>query len=526
MGLSDMVLTPAPVIWEPLLPMLCVFGSGVVAMTVEMIRPRTTNNLIVILSLIGLLVAGGIIVLDWSSGLFHRDPIEFFGLQFGSLPEPFQGGLFIHDRFGQVIQLLLIAVTFITFLFSEGYLREKRIPFGEYYPLVLWSCVGGMIMVTTRDLMIFFLGLETLSIALYVLAGLCTSDKRSQESALKYFLLGAFASSFLLFGIALIYGATGTTHISGVAMLMDLPPGDPTAVKILVAGIAMALIGFGFKAALVPFHMWTPDVYQGAPTSVTGFMAAGAKVAAFAAMLRFLGGIDHPDLTEIWLPALAILAVITMTIGNLVALAQRDIKRMLGYSSIAHAGYILVAVIAWAKSPESIGFNTVAFYLTAYSLMTLGAFAVVSLSARAGKEGTLLEDYYGLWRRAPFLAAAMVVFMASLAGVPPTGGFVAKFLIFRDALQTDYLWLALVLGVNSVISAFYYLKIVMAISVRDPELRPTRFSKPNAGLISASAICALGLLVLGILANPVMNWLGLGPTSERAKIERTVVEKR
>lgn len=526
MNISNMNLMPAPVYWEPLLPMLAVFGAGVLAMTSEIIWPKRTNNVIVLICLLGLAVGGGLIILDWSSGLFHREPMEFFGLKFGDGSDAFSGGLFIHDRFGQVVQLLLIAVTFLTVLFSEGYLRERKIPFGEYYPLILWSAVGGMIMVTTRDLIIFFLGLETLSIALYVLAGLNSSEKRSQESALKYFLLGAFASSFLLFGIALIYGATGTTHVSGIEMFMAKQPLDPTLIKVLFGGIALSLIGFAFKAALVPFHMWTPDVYQGAPTSVTAFMAAGSKVAAFCALVRFLGSANHPDLSSVWLPALAVLAVLTMTVGNLIALAQRDAKRMLGYSSIAQAGYLLVAVIAWSAHPELIGTNTVVFYLAAYSLMTVGAFAVLSLTAQNGHEGTQLEDYYGLWKRAPFAAAAMIVFLASLAGVPPTGGFVGKFLIFRDAIEADYTWLAIVLGVNSVISAFYYLRLVMAVCVKEPELRETKFSKQNPGLFSTTAICMVAVLAMGILAGPVIKWIGLQGPSQTEKIERTVATKQ
>ncbi len=525
MNLGDAPLTPAPIVWEPMLPMIIVFVTGVLCMCVEMLRPKQTNNLIVVLSLAGLAVAGALIVLDWTAAVFHQPPSEFFGVRFGGSPEEAGGGLFIHDRFGQSVQLILIASTFITILFSEGYLRERRIPFGEYYPLVLWSAVGGMIMASTRDLMIFFLGLETLSIALYVLAGLNSKEKRSQEAALKYFLLGAFASSFLLFGIALIYGATGTTHILGIPMLMNHASADPTAGKILIGGIAMVLIGFGFKAALVPFHMWTPDVYQGAPTTVTAFMAAGSKAAAFGALVRFVGAITQPELIDAWLPALAIVAVLTMTVGNLIALAQRDAKRIIGYSSIAHAGYLLVAVVAWAHSRGSIGLDTVVYYLGAYSITTIGAFAVLSLTAKAGREGTQLEDYNGLWKRAPFAAAAMIVFMASLAGVPPTGGFVGKLLIFKDALDQDYTWLAIALGINSVLSVFYYLRIVFAVCVDEPDERRSQFAKPNAGMLTAAGACALAVLAMGVFTSAVLQTMGLSLPAESGSASRSVAQK-
>ncbi|MCH8273503.1 MAG: NADH-quinone oxidoreductase subunit N [Armatimonadetes bacterium] len=492
--MSDTNLTPAPIDWMALLPIIGVTATGVIAMIIEMIRPRQTNNAIVWCCLIGLGVSAYFVLANWS-----RPAEETFG------------GLFMNDRFGQVTQLLLIGVAFITVLFSEGYLREKRVPFGEYYPLVLWSTVGGMIMVATRDLLILFLGLEVLSIALYVLAGLKSGEKRSQEAALKYFLLGAFASGFMLYGIALIYGATGTTHVTGIGELYALRETlvDRYPFNVLYAGIGMVTVGFAFKAALVPFHMWTPDVYHGAPTSVTGFMAAGSKIAAFAALIRFLDG--AMDLSSVWLPVLTVLAVLTMFLGNLVALVQRDAKRILAYSSIAHAGYLLVAVIAYSKAQGmfdvEIGYGTVIYYLLAYGAMTLGSFAVLSLTARGGREGTLLEDFHGLWRRAPFPAAMMLIFMASLAGVPLTGGFVGKLLIFKDAIAVDMLWLALVLAVNSVISVFYYLRIVLAIVVREPDLHPTRFAAVNPGLFAACGICGFLLIWIAVAVDPFMKWI-------------------
>lgn len=498
------ILAPAAFDWPAMTPMLVVFGTGVLAMIIEMLWPRRTNNVIVGTCLLGLLGASGALIWNWEK-------------QGESL-----GGLFMNDRFGQVTQLAIILVTFITLVYSEGYLREKRLPFGEYYPLVLWSAVGGMIMCTSRDLLVVFLGLEVLSIALYVLSGLNSREKRSQESALKYFLLGAFASGFLLYGIALVYGATGTSHVSGIAQLMAIRENvDPTNIKLLYAGLSLILVGFGFKAALVPFHMWTPDVYQGAPTAVTGFMAAAVKIAAFTALVRFLDGAI--SLKDVWLPVLSVLAVLTMTVGNLVALVQRDAKRILGYSSIAHAGYVLAAVVAFGalrSSAEPASYNTIAYYLIVYGVMTIGSFAVLSLTARGGTEGTSLEDFYGMWQKAPFPATMMIIFMASLAGIPPLGGFFAKLWIFQDAVRAGYLWLALILAINSVISVFYYLKIVLALTVQRPELHRTRFAKVNPGLFVACGVCALLLFAIGIAYDPLSQWMGLTAPSVLQAVNR------
>lgn len=501
--MNNPFLQPAPIDWSAMLPMISVASAGVVAMLIEMIWPRRSNDFIVWVCMIGLAVAGGFVVWYW-----NLPAAESFGYRFENAEGALGGGLFLHDRFAQVIQLLLILCAFLSILFSEGYLREKRLAFGEFYPLVMWATLGAMIMVATRDLLIVFLGLETLSISLYVLAGLSQKDKRSQESALKYFLLGAFASGFMLYGIALIYGATGTTNAAGIEALFNLNLSDPTAERIAYAGMALILVGFAFKAAFVPFHMWTPDVYQGAPTVVTGFMAATSKVAAFAALLRFLDA--SLGMKEVWIPILAVLAVLTMTIGNLIALAQKDAKRILAYSSIAQAGYLLVAIVAWAKAKDmptiSIGYGTVVYYLIAYSVMTVGAFAVLSVVARKGKEGTLLEDLYGMWRRAPFPAAMMIVFMASLAGFPPTAGFFGKLWIFFDALNTDLLWLAIVLAINSVISAAYYIRIVLA-TLKDPEIHPTRFAPVNIGLFAACLFCAIGIFAIAFFAEPVLRMI-------------------
>jgi NADH-quinone oxidoreductase subunit N len=493
-------LTPAPIDWLAMSPILAVFGTGVVAMLLEMFWPKRANNAIVIVSAIGLAVAAFATLENWQ-------------LSATSL-----GGLFTNDRFGQITQLLLIAVALLTCLYSEGYLREKRVAFGEYYPLVLWSTVGGMIMVTTTDLMIMFLGLEVLSISLYVLAGLSSKEKRSQESALKYFLLGAFASGFLLYGVALVYGATGSTNAAFISTLLEARPNvDVTNIKILYAGLGLMLVGFGFKAAVVPFHMWTPDVYQGAPTTVTGFMAAGSKVAAIAALFRFLDA--SIGMASIWIPMLLMLGVLTMTVGNLIALAQTDVKRILGYSSIAHAGYLLVALAAYGSlraGGMDAGSQTILYYLIGYGIMSIGAFAVLTLTARNGREGTRLEDFYGLYKSAPFVAGTMIVFMWSLAGLPPMAGFFGKYMVFTDLVDAGMLTIAIILAVNSVLSVFYYVRIVLAIVVKEPELRETEFTKPNVSVITVAAICAIVVIGLGIAVGPFTNWMGVGPETVTA----------
>jgi len=346
------------------------------------------------------------------------------------------------------------------------------------------------------------LGLEILSVSLYVMAGMSRSEEKSEESALKYFLLGAFASGFLLYGIAFVYGATGGLDIDFVGAIWVHAEGATK--PMLLFGLALMLIGLGFKTSLVPFHQWTPDVYQGAPTNVTAFMATAGKVAAFAALWRVLNAFT--PLAHYWVPALCTLAVLTMFVGNFAALVQKDVKRILGYSSISNAGYMLIAIIAHSQNYR-VGGSTLVFFLLSYTLMSLGAFAVVSLAAKNGMEGTKLEDLNGMWKRSPFAALALVVFMASLIGIPPTGGFFAKMLLFFDALQTGYWPLAVVLAVNSVISVFYYLAIARAAFVADSEDSEYKLAKVSPALASVCAVCIVGVLGIAICYTPVANFL-------------------
>lgn len=470
--------------WMAVLPVLIVIVAGLLALVCEIVAPKRGNVLISAIGLMGVVAAGAACF-----GQLNAEEGRHFA------------GMFTNDRFGNVMQLLLLLSCGLTLMFSESYMRSKKIAFGEFYPLILWSTAGGMLMVTTQNLLMVFVGLEILSIALYVLAGLSRSETKSEESALKYFLLGAFASGFLLYGIALIYGASGSLDLAVIGRAFD-PQVAPLS-GLMLMGCAFALVGFCFKSAFVPFHQWTPDVYQGAPTNVTAFMAAGSKIAAVAALFRFLDGCL--PLRDYWIPALFWIAILTMTVGNLVALLQKDVKRILGYSSVAHAGYILVAMLAYFKLYGEIGWSTLAYYLLSYVLMTVGAFAIISMLSSKGKEGTRLQDLNGLWKRSPLAAVALVVFMASLIGIPPTAGFFAKLHIFKDALTADLLPLAIVLAVNSAISCYYYLGIALAAFVSEPadsEAEPVRMS---GGLVATTAICATGIIAVALFFAPITN---------------------
>ncbi len=477
-------VTPPSIDWAMIAPVTLVFVTGLVGLLIEMFRPKQNNNTIVAASLTGLAIA--------------------FASLVGQLNSPdgeTLAGMILRDRFGILLQMALVGVCFVSILFSESYLREKRIPFGEFYPLVVWSTAGGMIMVASNSLLMIFIGLEVLSIALYVLAGLSRQEQKSEESALKYFLLGAFASAFFLYGIAFWYGATGSVSLDSIAAAWSL--NDVMTRNLLLFGAGLMLVGLCFKAALAPFHQWTPDVYQGAPTNVTGFMAAGSKIAAIGVLFRVLTA--STDLSQVWLPALFWIAILTMTVGNFAAAVQKDVKRILGYSSISNAGYILAALVALIKMPEKIGTSTIIFYLFSYAFMTLGVFAVISLTAKDGKEGTRLSDLDGLWKRSPLAAGALVVFVASLIGIPFTGGFFAKYFVFSDLLTAELLPLAIVLAVNSIVSVYYYLAIGYHAVVAEEGTVRNETSPMSIGVQVACVACVIGVLALGLFYQPMMN---------------------
>jgi NADH-quinone oxidoreductase subunit N len=442
--------------------MLLITGAGLLVLILDPLTPPSRRGGLAAVSLAG--IAGAAVAL-----VARRDQAEIVF-----------GGMLAADGFALYFNLLFLLVAALTLLISIPYVRRMGMDHGEYYALLLFSTLGMMVMASSLDLMTIFLGLETLSISLYILAGFLRGQLRSNESALKYLLLGAFASGFVLYGIALVYGATGSLNLKRVAEA--LAAGKVGSPVLLTIGAGLLIIGFGFKVASVPFHMWTPDVYEGAPTSVTAFMIAGTKAAAFASFLRILMT-ALPVLQPDWSRVLWVLAVLTMTVGNVVAIAQSNIKRMLAYSSIAHAGYILVALVAANK----LGGGSVLFYLVAYTFMNLGAFAVVIAVARQDRERVTIEEYAGLGLRYPFLGAAMALFMFSLAGIPPTGGFMGKFYIFSAAIQANYIGLAIIGVLNSVISVYYYLRITVVMYMHEGE--------PEAGLDRLSWALALAVLI-------------------------------
>ncbi len=410
------------------------------------------------------------------------------------------GGMVVLDGFAVFLQVLLAASGIAAITLAYDYIQRQGIDQpGEYYILLLFSVAGMMLIGQATDFIMVFLALELLSIPLYVLAGIARPRVASEEAAMKYFLLGAFAAGFLVYGVALIYGATGTTAFAGVVAALNQ---GTAALPLLIAGAGLVLVGLGFKVAAVPFHMWTPDVYQGAPSSVTGFMAVGAKVAGFAVLLRLFAFV-FPPLAMKLTPVLWALAALTMLVGNVIALAQRNIKRMLAYSSIAHAGYILMALVPFGQA-EVMGHAVAAglFYLVAYAVANFGAWAVVVALEQAEGQGLALEDYAGLGRKYPALAVAMALFMFSFAGMPPTVGFVGKFYLFRTAIEGGFVGLAVLGVLTSLLSVYYYLRVVIYMFMRpgEPQARQERWLALTWGGM------AVAVLALGLFAAPIFRW--------------------
>jgi NADH-quinone oxidoreductase subunit N len=401
------------------------------------------------------------------------------------------------DSFSAFFEMMILVAAAITILMSLDYAVENRISGAEYYALVMFSALGMMLMAAAGDLIIIFLGLETMSLAVYVLAGLLRRDPRSNEAAIKYFLLGAFSTGFLLYGIALIYGATGSIKLGPIHTA--LASGAMTSNHLLVLGVGMMLIGFGFKVAAVPFHMWTPDVYEGAPTPVTAFMAVGVKLGAFAGFLRvFL--VDFSPLAAEWTWVLWALAALTMTAGNVIALVQVNIKRMLAYSAIAHAGYILVGMTASGPAAGS----AILYYLLAYAFTNLGAFGVIVALERRHDARDMISDYRGLATRDPWLAAAMALCLLSLTGVPPLAGFVGKFYIFSAALNKGLVGLVIVAVLNSVVSAYYYISVIVAMYMEEGGLEVAS-AGARPGLTAAIAVSVLATVLVGVYPQPCMT---------------------
>ncbi|MFZ5572943.1 MAG: NADH-quinone oxidoreductase subunit N [Thermodesulfobacteriota bacterium] len=431
-------------------------------------------------SLVGVLASAVVVVLEPAG----------FGMR---LLEYSFNGMWVVDNYSRFFKLIFLLGTGLTILISIKYLENEAMQHGEYFALILFATIGMMIMASGAELITIFLGIELMSLSLYALAGYTRTRMVSNESALKYFLLGSFATGFLLYGIALLYGATGTTEIRGIAGAIASKGFQGTYA--ILAGMALLLIGFGFKTAAVPFHMWTPDVYEGAPAPVTAFMSAGPKAAAFAAFVRiFLEAFSN--LQGEWTVIIWVMAVLTMSIGNIIALVQDNIKRMLAYSSIAHAGYILVAFLAGGE----LGITGILYYLLTYTFMNIGAFALITILGGKGEQRVRVLDYRGLGYRHPYAAVAMSLFLFSLAGIPPTGGFIGKFYIFSAAVKEGYIALTIIGVLNSVVSVYYYLRVTVAMYMQDPdtadaEIPATVFSP---ALVVAILISACGVLSLGI----------------------------
>ena len=474
-----------------LLPVIMLLGGTCVLLLVDLFIPRERKYWTAWLALVGVFASATVIVSQTSSYVATGLALEAFN------------GMVVVDGFSLFLQALFLVTAFLGILIAMNYLPRRNIQRGEYYSLILFSTAGMMIMSMAADLMVIFLALELLSIPLYVLSAFLRPDTASEESGMKYFLLGAFASGFLVYGIALTYGGTGTTSLQGVVNALA---GEASSLPLALAGMAMILVGLGFKVAVVPFHMWTPDVYQGAPTPVTAFMSVGAKAGGFAALLRVLV-IAMPSISSEWGTLAAVIAILTMILGNFVAISQSDIKRMLAYSSIAHAGYIMLAVSA-AQVPEvaPLAVSAAIFYLLTYAFTNLGAFAVVIALEKNDGTGTQIDDYAGLGKTHPVLALAMTLFMLSLTGMPVSAGLVGKFFVFKAAIQaaTGHPWIlaGAIIGVlTSVVSAFYYMRVVLMMYMREGDGQASLQPALTIGL----AITALVTLVLGVIPTPLFN---------------------
>jgi NADH-quinone oxidoreductase subunit N len=482
---------------RPVVPALIVAITGLAVLLAQAFTPKGARPPSVSLSLVGLAAALATTALIGASAspVFAAEGgiAASFAHAFGAST----GGAIVADHFALGFQVVLLLIGVVAVLLTPSYLAATGSERGEVYALMLFSLTGMMGLVSALDLISAFIALEIMSVALYALAGVRRDQPESQEAAVKYFLTGAFSSAFFLYGVALLYGVSGTTSLPKIARVLAALPPEELALPLLAAG--MLLVGFGFKVASVPFHMWAPDVYEGAPTTVTAFMSAGVKVAAFGAMLRVFG-VALPALAGHWQPAIAVLAVVSMVGGNLGALAQGNVKRMLAYSSVAHAGYILSALVAAPRSAV----EAVLFYLIAYAAVNLGGFGALAALAKDGREPLSFDDLAGLARRRPALAATLTVFLISLTGVPVSAGFVGKFYLFRAAVNADFALLAVIGVLMSVVSAYYYLRVVVVMYMREP-VGEDAWALVGVGSRLALAAAAAVVLVFGVYPGPALE---------------------
>ncbi len=480
-------------------PLLVLCGMGCLVLLAETFAAGRSRQ-----GLMGLAVAGCAVTLvtlafQWADAETPRTLLQ---------------EMWVLDRMSLFLDATFVIAAGITMLLADPFMREHDFEIGEFYALVLFATAGMMMVAHAAHLLMLLIGIETMSLAAYVLTGCWRRNARSSEGAMKYFLMGAFATGFLVYGIALVYGTTGgALTYEGIAAKVAEASKSP----LFFLGFTFVLVAMMFKVAAVPFHMWTPDAYEGAPTPTTGFMAAGVKAAAFGGLVRLLGGVFSPALATDgggWVRIVAIVAVLTMTFGNLAALRQENVKRMLAYSSIAHAGYVLVGLAAMGLGVGAAR-GAVLFYLLAYTFTTLGAFGVVAWVGRRGDERLFVDDWNGLGSARPALAFGMTLFLLSLGGVPPTGGFLGKFYLFRTAMEDPQLTPLVVAGVlNSAVSIYYYLRIVVAMYFRDP-VRPHQ-GFPAASMRVALVAAAVAVLALGVLPGPVVDWAqGVGAAAAK-----------
>jgi NADH-quinone oxidoreductase subunit N len=463
-----------------IMPEIVLSAIAMVLLLVNVFVPGKNKGYLGYLSLIGLAVTAAYVVGGW-----------------GPSTAGF-GGSIVLDNFGVFFKVIFLVSAALAILITDRYLAQEECNHGEIYPLILFATVGMMLMAAGTDMMVIFLGLEVLSVSLYVLAGFNRDSLKSNEAGLKYFLLGAFSTGFLLYGMALTYGATGSTKIGAIFAQVAGHP-EIAHNTMFVVGMLLIAVGFSFKIAAAPFHMWTPDVYEGAPTPMTAFMSAGPKAAGFAAFLRVMV-FAFPMLKADWTGLLWVLAVLTMTVGNIIALSQDNIKRMLAYSSIAHAGYALVGFTACNAE----GAAGILFYMLSYAFMNIGAFAVIVLVGKKGEKNGNVQDFQGLAHRKPLLAAIFCIFLFSLAGIPPTAGFIGKFYLFSAAIKSGYTGLAIIGVLNSAASVYYYLRVMVFMYMKDPvEEFDWAGATPAVGLCLLLSVA--GTLVLGIVPGVVLE---------------------
>jgi len=463
-----------------IMPSLVLSCFGMLLLLVNVFLPKGKTTPIVWLSVISLVITGFVALGAWNE------------------PEFGFAGHVALDNFATFFNITFLFAALLCVLMSDGYLKRENFQVGEYYAIILFCTAGAMWMASGTDMMTIFLGLEVLSVSLYVLAGFLRNRVDSNEAGLKYFLLGAFSTGFLVYGIALIYGVTGTTNVADIGLYLSANPSQLTNVM-TVAGMVLLATGFLFKLGAAPFHMWTPDVYHGAPTPVTAFMSAGPKAAAFAAFMRILT-LGLGGLQDEWTSLLWVLAVLTMTVGNVVAIYQTNIKRMLAYSSISHAGYALVGIVA----ANEIGMSGILFYMLAYTFMNLGAFGVLVLAGKKGEENLTLDGFAGFGYKRPLLGVAMTIFLFSLMGIPPMAGFAGKFFIFAGAIKAGYIWLAVIAMLNSAISLYYYLRVMVYMYFKDA-VEEYDWVTMNVGAVVSIVLALIGVLYLGIVPGGVME---------------------